>query len=94
MVMKTRVSFNDDDMTQERLQDVEPILESCASLRAVGAVGSSEMKHAIRLPQVLVEKYINEHGITPHEFEVNPEHLRRMINSPEFSAFRIWQGRI
>lgn len=92
--MKTLVSFNDDDMTQERLQDVEPILDSCAHLRSVGEVGSKEMKHAIRLPMVLVEKYINDHAITPHEFEVNPDHLRRMINSPEFSAFRIWPGKV
>jgi hypothetical protein len=57
-------------------------------------VGSAEMKHAMRLPMVFVEKYINEHGITLHEFEVNPEHLKRIMNSSEFAAFRIWQGKV
>lgn len=52
------------------------------------------MKHAISLPMVFVEQYINDHGITPHEFEVNPEHLRRIMNSSEFAAFRIWQGKV
>lgn len=70
------------------------MLESCANLRSIGAVGSAEMKHAMRLPMVFVEKYINEHGITLHEFEVNPEHLKRIMNSSEFAAFRIWQGKV
>lgn len=73
---------------------MEPILNYCAAMRSIGAVGSKEMKHAISLPMVFVEQYINDHGITPHEFEVNPEHLRRIMNSSEFAAFRIWQGKV
>lgn len=93
-LIKTYVSFDGDDMAQNRVQDVEPVLESCAMLRSVGATGSAEMKHAIRLPMVFVEKYINDHGITMHDFEVNPEHLKRIMNSSEFAAFRIWQGKV
>lgn len=76
------------------MQDVEPVLESCANLRSIGAIGSAEMKHAMRIPMVFVEKYINDHGISLHEFEVNPVHLRRIMNSSEFAAFRIWQGKV
>lgn len=93
-LIQTRVSFDGDDMTQSRVQDVEPVLESCAMLRSVGATGSAEMKHAMRLPMVFVEKYINDNGITMHDFEVNPQHLKRIMNSPEFAAFRIWQGKV
>lgn len=93
-LIHTQVAFDGDNMIQNRFQDVEPVIESCARLRSIGATGSAEMKHAIRLPPVFVEKYIAEHGITLHEFEVNPDHLRRIINSPEFSAFRIWQGKV
>jgi hypothetical protein len=93
-LIKTYVSFDGDDMTQNRVQDVEPILDACAALRSIGAVGSREMKHAAKLPNVLVEDYINIHGITPHEFEVNPEHLRRLLNSSAFASFRIWQGKV
>lgn len=93
-LIHTQVAFDGDNMTQNRMQDVEPILDYCAAMRSVGAVGSREMKYAISLPKVFVEKYIADHGITLHEFEVNPDHLRRIINSPEFSAFRIWQGKV
>lgn len=93
-LIQTRVSFDGDDMTQNRVQDVEPVLDACAALRAVGAVGSSEMRHAAKLPHVLVEKYMNDRGITMHEFEVNPEHLRRLLMSPELASFRIWQGKV
>jgi hypothetical protein len=93
-LIHTQLSFNDGDMTVNRMQDVEPHMEHAARLRSAGMVGSPEMRHAAILPNALVEAYLNDHGITLHEFVVNPEHLRRMLNSPEFSNFRIWQGKV
>jgi hypothetical protein len=52
------------------------------------------MKHAAKLPDIFVEKYLKDHGIDMHEFSVNPEHLRRILNSHEFATFRIWQGKV
>lgn len=93
-LIHTQVSFDGDDMTQNRLQDVEPHMNHAAYLRSMGEVGTKEMRHAAVLPNVLVEKYLNDHGISMHEFTVNPEHLKRMLNSPELAAFRVWQGKV
>lgn len=93
-MIQTQVTFNGDDMVQRRFQDVEPVLDECKRLRSLGATGSGEMKHAAMIPMNLVESYLVTNGITMHEFEVNPVHLRNMLNSPELSAFRIWQGRV
>lgn len=46
------------DVIERRSQDVEPIIDHCAGLRGIGAVGSSEMKHAAKLPHAVIENYL------------------------------------
>jgi len=83
-----------DDLTLNRLQDVEPILHRVAAMRSVGDVGTSEMKIAGIVPKVLVEDYCNRAGISLHELMVNDDHCKRLLNDPDLSAFRVWQGQI
>lgn len=52
------------------------------------------MKHAAHWPPGLVETYMATHGIDFHEFLVNPTHVRRMLNDPALSGFRVWKGRV
>lgn len=52
------------------------------------------MRHAAKLPKALIENYCQRHGITLHEWFVNPAHIKAMLNDPELSGFRIWQGRV
>lgn len=63
-------------------------------LQSAGEVGGSEMRHAAKLPKALIENYCQRHGITLHEWFVNPAHIKAMLNDPELSGFRIWQGRV
>lgn len=58
------------------------------------AVGSSEMRHAARIPFALIENYLAVHQISMHEFQANPAHIKAMLNDPALSHFRIWQGRV
>ncbi|NKJ22018.1 hypothetical protein [Dyella sp. SG609] len=62
--------------------------------RAAGAIGSTEMRHAARVPAVLVESYCNRNGITVHEFMANDEHVSRLLNDPAIEPFRIWKGKV
>lgn len=78
----------------ERVQDCAPMLDHAKSLAVADATGSSDVKHAAHLPAVLVEKYLNDHGITFREFVINPEHVKRMLRDPSLSGFRIWKGAI
>ncbi len=83
-----------DDLIERRSQDVSPILEFAKRQRNAGEVGSSEMKHAAKIPKAVIENYIARAGITFHEFMVNDHHIRAMLNDPELSGFRIWKGRV
>lgn len=76
------------------MDDLKLVADDCAGRRGVGATGSSEMKHVARVPAIIVQKYINDNGITYAEFMRDPKHADRMLSDPSLSAFRIWEGRI
>jgi hypothetical protein len=52
------------------------------------------MKLAARIPNVIVEKYCNDNKISFREFMGNREHVRRVLNDPSLSHFRVWPGRV
>ena len=56
--------------------------------------GSSELKHAARFDAEVVDQYCRNAGITLNEFMVNPVHVRRMLNDPALSGFRVWEGKV
>jgi hypothetical protein len=93
-IRTTGLKTVDGQVVERRSQDVEPIIEHAANLRAVGAVGGSEMRHAARIPFALIENYLQVNGINMHEFQTNPAHIKRMLNDPALAHFRIWQGRV
>jgi len=92
--VQTRMHEEDGKTIFERVQDCTPIVEVAKSLHNEGLHGSSEMKHAAKIPAVVVERYCNDHNITFHEFCGNQDHIRRILNDPSLSAFRIWRGQV
>ena len=92
--MQTRLHVHNGDATFASTQDCTPILEETTRLHNDGAHGSSEMKHAARIPQIMIEEYLKVHGILFSEFCANQEHIKRMLNDPSLSGFRIWKGRV
>lgn len=94
MAVATILHEHDGDLTFERVQDVEPILDLTHDLRAAGRVGSGEFRHAASLPMVLVEAYCNDKGIEFHEFMADPKHVNAMLNDPALRPFRVWEGRV
>lgn len=77
-----------------RSQDCTAIAEDAKRRHNAGEHGSSEMKHAARLPNIIIEKYMNDHGVSFAEVMANPVHIKRMVEDPDNAAFRIWKGRI
>lgn len=75
-------------------QDCTAIAEHAKRLHNEGHHGSSEMRHAATIPDVILEKYMNDHNVTYAELMSNPEHFRRICNDPDNKMFRIWPGRI
>lgn len=90
---KMLTKFHDEGVI-ERVQDVEPILNDCKVRHNENMHGSSDTRHAARIPNIIIEKYCNTHGITFHEFMNNEDHVRNLLNDPALSHFRIWKGRI
>jgi len=84
----------DGNLVTGTVQDCTPIIEQNKILRREGMVGTSEMRHAGRAPMVLVEKFCNERGITFQEFSNGEHHKIAFLNSPEFAACRIWEGKV
>lgn len=90
--MQTRFHAHGDDIIIAQSQDCTPIAEWAATQRQMGEVGSSDMRHAARIPNVIIEKYMNEHRVSFHEVLNNPGHMRRIVNNPDNAAFRVWKG--
>lgn len=88
------VKMDGENIITGSVQDCTPILEHATKLRNEGYHGSKEMKHAASFPAVIVEKYCNLHGIDFAEFMREKIHIRRMLQDPDLSGFRVWGGRV
>lgn len=88
-------SATDRSIVVQRSQDVEPIIEHLATLRQEGDGKSptGELYHVGDIPMAVVETYLNENGVTFHEFVKDDTHVKRILTNPDFAKFRVWQGR-
>lgn len=75
-------------------QDCTPIAEYAKAQHNEGNFGTKEVKHAARIPNVIVEKYCNDNGITFEQFMGEEIHIRRLVMNPDNAMFRIWPGKI
>jgi hypothetical protein len=92
--VQTLMHEEDGKTVFERVQDCESIVERTKALHNEGLHGSSEMKHAASIPFVIVERYCNDNGITFTDFCNGQEHIKRILNDPSLSHFRVWKGRV
>lgn len=92
--VQTLTHADGDKIVIERVQDCEPVLEQAKALASIGATGSNEMKHAARIPFVIVERYLQQKGISFREFQINPAHVKNLLNDPDLAHFRIWKGAV
>src|SRR6478736_4477735 len=88
--VRTSLVEQDGKLVIAQTQDCTAIAEYAKQQQAIGNVGSSDMKHAAKIPEVILNKYMNEHGVTYHELMTNPVHFKRICNDPANAAFRIW----
>ena len=92
--LETHVYLQDGALITGTVQDCTPILEDAKARQAAGFTGTSEMKHAARLPLQAIEAYCNDAGITLDAWFADPVHCRRMLADPALADFRIWRGRL
>ncbi|UOD28783.1 hypothetical protein INH39_25580 [Massilia violaceinigra] len=75
-----------------RSQDCTAIAEDAKRRHNAGEFGTSELKHAARIPNVIVEQYCNDTGVSFEQFMADPVHIKRVVQDPKNDAFRIWKG--
>lgn len=90
----TDLSVKDGVMTVNRFQDCDPIAERCKEMAQTNMTGTSEFKFAGSIPDVMVEKYCNDKGITHSEFMQNKVHIKAIMNDPAMAHFRVWKGKL
>lgn len=91
----TILHLNDGDMVIERTADAQPILDEIKAIKYVteGKSKSGDLYHVARIPKMVIEKYCKDCGITFHDFCVDDAHITKILNDPEYSSLRIWEGR-
>lgn len=94
MGVATRFHLDGEQMVTQRTQDCTPIAEHAQALHNEGLHGSSDFKHAAKIPLVFVEDYCNRNNLQLSEFMQNKEHIRRVVNDPALAHFRIWKGKL
>jgi len=92
--MPTKVAYEDGKIHFVREQDCTPILEDIAARRSAGLVGSSDMKHAARIPEEIVNAYCIRNNVSFQDFCKSPEHIKTLLNDPCLAHFRIWKGKV
>lgn len=92
--VQTVIATEDDKLITGTVQDCTPYVERAQAMHKAGAHGSGDMRHAAKLPYVVVEKYCNDNGITFQEWMNDKSHVRRMLNDPDNKMFRIWPGAV
>ena len=86
--------YQDDQFAIEARQDVTPLLDinKRQANDGDGYTPSREMRHIARIPNVVIEKWLNEYGVNIF----NKDHLpavKRLLNDPDWRYLRISGGR-
>lgn len=90
--LATEILAQDDRLIISRTQDCTHIAEHAQALHNEGIHGSADVKHAAKIPLVIVEKYCNENGVSFQDFMNDPAHIKRVVQHPDNAMFRIWKG--
>jgi hypothetical protein len=92
IVTKTGVDSITGNLVIHREQDTAPYVDEIARLKQVSDGRGKHFYHAGKIPSIVVEKYCREKGITFREFLQFG--FKDMLNDPDYSKLRIWEGRI
>ena len=82
------------DFTVETIHNVEPIMEANkrAQNNGDGFTPSRDMKWIARIPNVVIEKWLNELGVNIFDKNHAPA-VRRLLNSSDWRHLRTSPGR-
>jgi len=97
MSIESKYHYDDlsDTLTIERTEDVSPIITQVAQERQQFDGYKSETFNKVgTIPMIIIEQYLKEFGVSYHEFLNNAVHIKRIMNDPNYSKFKIITGKI
>lgn len=89
-----------DRLIIERVQDIEPIIESNKRKmndnygHSESTRWKGEFHHVASIPEVVIEKWCKDHGFTFADFINDPKIYKRFLNDSANSHFRTKPGKI
>lgn len=78
---------DDEGITVQTLEDVEPIIDEAKALRE-NHKARGHLKHVARVPSSVVEQSIREGWFN------DPKAWDRWLNDPQNRDFRVWEGTV
>jgi hypothetical protein len=92
--MKTTTDIHTfgDDLLIERTERFDGLLDTCKAMHNEGLHGDSDMPLYAAVPGILIEDYCQRNGVTFRDFMTDQAHVKRFLNDPALSHFRIKPG--
>ena len=94
MPIKTEIHSVDDGLVIERVEYFDGHVDACKAMHNEGLHGDKDMPLYASIPAVFIEDYLNRNNVTFAEFMNDQAHMKRFLNDPALSAFRIAPGRV
>ena len=90
LVARIHLDADGDHVTLEHVQDVAPILERNAALRAAPQK-SDWGRHIASIPNVILVRWMNEDGVNPlgMSSEEWGRYIRRKLDDPDWRNLRV-----
>lgn len=88
----TASSLVDGKVVMNRFSDVEPALDLLSGMRQITDGKGKQFWWIGEIPNVIVEKYLNENGVTYQDFLADSTHARRILQNPDYKKFRVFEG--
>jgi len=82
------------DIAEAPMADLHAVADHCKALHNEGFTGDGDVKVLAHVPAIVIEKWLNDHGITFAEFMRDRSVRARMLNDPALAAFRVWKGKV
>lgn len=76
----------------QETHDPTPYLEQVAALKSAGLTGFSEHRHVGRVPNFLLEQWLQEAGVSFTDTQAVKDVIKRKLLSGEFNNLRPWTG--
>lgn len=85
--------WKEQSLTIAKTEDVEPLLDDIKMRKNNNFVGNSESRLVGRIPFTVLETWVTEAGLRFDDTEAVNDLVNKKLQSGEFNAFRVWEGR-